>query len=123
MTILTFWIEGEPVPKARARTVKTRTGKVVSFTPARTARWENTVRLVAQSACSAVRWKPTKSWYEIDMVVHRARASGDADNFAKAIGDALNGIAYPDDGSVRRLQVTILDTDKVGAQVTIWRAP
>lgn len=121
MRVLTFWVAGSPVPKARARTVRTRSGKVVSFTPKRTARWEAVVRLVAQAACTAVRWRPEPAAYEVELTVHRSRRAGDADNFAKAIGDALNGVAYPDDRSVRRLAVSLVDGQGEGVMVRISR--
>ncbi len=121
--VLKFWVGGVPVPKARARTVRTKTGKVVSFTPKRTARWENAVRLVAQSACSAVGWKPTEGAYEVTIQVYPARRAGDADNFAKAITDACNGVIYPDDRCIRKLTVERCDVGvALGARVTISRS-
>jgi Holliday junction resolvase RusA-like endonuclease len=120
--VLTFWVDGVPVPKGRPRTVRTKTGKVVTFTPKRTARWESVVRLVAQAACSAVRWKPTPGAYEVRIEVFPARRAGDADNFGKAIADAMNGIVYPDDGSVRRIDVTRQDVGvALGAMVRVTR--
>jgi Holliday junction resolvase RusA-like endonuclease len=120
--VLTFWVEGVPVPKARARTVRTKTGKVVSFTPKRTARWENVVRLVAQAACSAAGWKPTAGAYEVSIQVYPARRAGDADNFGKAITDAMNAVCYPDDKSIRKLTVERCDVGvALGAMVRIAR--
>lgn len=122
MKVLTFWVPGTPVPKARARTVRTKTGKPITFTPKRTAQWESVVRLVAQAACSAARWRPEPGAYEVDLTVHRAARRGDADNFAKAIGDALNGVTYPDDRSVRRLAVALVDGQGAGVMVRVTRA-
>lgn len=119
---LTFWVDGVPVPKARARTVRTKSGKPVSFTPPRTARWERLVGLVAQAACSAVRWRPEPGSYAVTLVVHRARRSGDADNFAKAACDACNGIVWPDDRMVRRVSVEVVDGQGTGMRVSVERA-
>lgn len=122
MTVLAFWVDGIPVPKARARTVRTKTGKVVSFTPKRTRDWENLVRLIAQSACSAAGWKPTAASYEVAIEVYPARNRGDSDNFAKAITDAMNGVVYPDDRSIRKLTVERRDVGvALGVMVRVTR--
>jgi len=121
LATLTFWVDGVPVPKARARTVRVK-GKPITFTPRRTARWEACVRLMALSACSAALWKPLAGRYEVDIEVHRKSRRGDADNFAKAICDAMNGVAYPDDRSVMRLGVSLVDGDGVGARVRVRRS-
>lgn len=120
--VLQFWVSGCPVPKARARTVRTRSGKVVSFTPARTARWEGVVRLVAQAACSAAGWKPKPGAYEVALEVYPARRAGDADNFAKAVTDAMNGVVYPDDASIAKLAVERRDVGvALGVMVRVMR--
>jgi Holliday junction resolvase RusA-like endonuclease len=121
---LAFWVDGVPVPKQRARTVRTKTGKVVSFTPKRTARWENVVRLVAQAECSAAKWKPSPGAYDVTIEVYPARRAGDADNFAKAVTDAMNGVVYPDDRSIRKLTVERRDVGvALGVLVRVSRGP
>lgn len=119
--VLVFWVEGTPVPKARARTVRTKTGRVVSFTPKRTAAWEQRVKLVAQSACSAVRWRPERGAYSVEIVVHRARRAGDGDNFLKAAKDALNGVCWPDDRMVMTSTVKLIDGEGSGMRVRVTR--
>jgi Holliday junction resolvase RusA-like endonuclease len=122
--VLSFWVDGIPRPKGRPRTVRTKSGKVVTYTPGPTRRWESVVRLTAQAACSAVRWRPTPGVYEVSIEVYPARgARGDADNYAKAILDAMNGAVYPDDRSVRRLEVDRCDVGvALGAMVKVTRA-
>jgi len=123
MRVLQFWVEGCPVPKQRARTVRSKSGKVVSFTPKRTARWESVVRLVAQAACSAAGWKPTAAAYEVEIKVYPARRAGDSDNFAKAVTDAMNGVVYPDDRAIRKLTVERCDVGvALGVMVRVSRA-
>lgn len=121
MNVLTFWVDGRPVPKERARTIRTKGGKYRTFTPPRTAAWEQRVRLVAQAACSAVRWRPVPARYEVDVTVYRARRAGDGDNFLKAAKDALNGVVWPDDGMVIRSTVGIVDGEGTGMQVRVTR--
>lgn len=123
MSTLTFWVEGRPVPKERPRTVrvKGKSGKSVTFTPKRTSEWENLVRLVAQSACSLVKWKPEPGRYVVELEVHRAIRAGDADNHAKSLTDAMNGVVYPDDASIVGLHVALVDGEKPGARVRVTR--
>ncbi len=122
MKVLTFWVEGTPVPKGRPRTffVKGRT-KPVTTTPPRSRAWEAAVRLFAQAACSASGWRPEPGRYALGLTVHRSRKAGDADNYAKSIGDALNGVVYPDDRSVMELRVTLVDDDKAGVFVSVTK--
>lgn len=122
MKVLVFWVDGCPVPKARARTVRTKSGKVASFTPKRTRDWETRVRLVAQSACSAAGWKPSEAAYEVSIEVYPAARRGDSDNFAKAVTDAMNGVVYPDDRSIRKLTVERRDVGvALGVMVRVSR--
>lgn len=121
MSVLTFWVDGRPVAKERARTVRTKHGKHRTFTPSRTAAWEARVRLVAQAACSAVRWKPETTAYRVAITVHRARRAGDADNFLKAAKDALNGVVWPDDRMVTVASVELVDGQGEGMRVRVTR--
>ena len=50
-----------------------------------------------------------------------SRAYGDADNLAKAILDALNGLAYKDDSQIVRLTVEKYQ-DKVNQRVEVFIA-
>lgn len=121
MRVLTFWVDGRPVPKERARTVRTKHGKHRTFTPPRTEAWETRVRLVAQAACSAARWKPAPGSYSVEVTVHRARKAGDGDNFGKACLDACNGIIWPDDRHVMQVTVRLVDGQGQGMQVRVTR--
>jgi Holliday junction resolvase RusA-like endonuclease len=107
--VLTFWVSGIPVPKERARTVRLKSGRMHTFTPGRTAAWEQRVGLVAQSACSAAGWKPAKGSYGVEVDVYRARRAGDADNYLKAVKDALNAIVWPDDRMVKTATARLVD--------------
>lgn len=123
MRVLTFWVDGCPVPKQRARTVRTKTGKVVSFTPKRTARWEGLVRLAAQAACSACGWQPTRGFYDVTLTIYPARRTGDVDNHAKSVLDAMNAVVFPDDSSIRKLTVQREDVGVgLGVMVRVTRS-
>jgi Holliday junction resolvase RusA-like endonuclease len=119
--LLTVHIPGVPVPKARARVV-VRGGKARSYTPDSTAAYEEQVRRCARQVMHMLPpwidcplrldidvWLPIPASWSAD---RRKAASGhyhanrpDADNIAKAISDALNGIAYGDDGQIAELMI------------------
>lgn len=119
--VLVFWVDGRPVPKERARTVRSPYGKHHTFTPKRTVAWEQTIRAHAMRAIAQAEWRPTAARYEIDIEVHRAARRGDADNFLKAAKDALNGVIWPDDRMVAKASVTLVDGQDVGMRVRVTR--
>lgn len=112
--MMRFIVPGQPVGKARARTVLNR-GKVHSFTPAKTANFENLVRLeftekypghvpVEGPISMTIRayFEPPKymkfKTVPAEQTPHAKRP--DADNVYKAVADGLNGIAYRDDSQI-----------------------
>ena len=115
--IVKFVIPGDPVAKGRPRSF-VRNGRVSCYTPEKTARYENLVRVVAQQAMGSsppiegavslviraflaipVSWSLKKQ---------RAAALGeitptkrpDLDNIVKAIKDGANGVTWRDDSQV-----------------------
>lgn len=121
MKVLTFWVDGCPVPKGRPRTFMLK-GRPITTTPTRTRKWETIVRLTAQAACSAAKWVPIAGDYEVTIEVYPARRAGDADNFGKAVTDAMNGVVYPDDKSISKLTVARKDVGvALGVMVKIAR--
>lgn len=116
-TTITFTIPGEPVAKGRARSF-VRNGHVAHYTPEKTARYENLVKLAAQQAMGektpaegavalivrAFMGIPT-SWSQKKQ---RAAALGeitptkrpDLDNIVKAVKDGANGVTWKDDSQV-----------------------
>ncbi len=120
MAVVTFTVLGEPQGKARARTVRNKaTGKTMSFTPARTASYENLVRLEyhAQTGGKFLFPDDKPVYVLIDMFMQAPKTSKkksgqmlahllrpirkvDWDNCGKIICDSLNGIAYKDDKQV-----------------------
>lgn len=119
--VLTFWVDGRPVPKRRSRTVRTKFGKSRTITPKVTKSWERTIAVHALKAIVGSSWRPTPARYEIDIVVHRARRQGDADNFLKSAKDALNQIVWPDDRMVTRANVEMVDGQGQGMMVRVTR--
>ena len=102
----TFTVERRPVAKGRPRLG--RRGRV--FTPERT--------LIAEALIAEDYRKLGGPFYECPVSIeavftpestritltplgdHTSKLRGDTDNYLKLVGDALNGVAYPDDKAV-----------------------
>ncbi len=117
LNVITFTIPGQPIAKGRARSF-VRNGNIAHYTPEKTARYENLVRLAAQQAMGeqtpvesavvlivrAFLSIPT-SW---SLKKQQAAAIGeitptkrpDLDNIIKAIKDGANGVTWKDDSQV-----------------------
>lgn len=98
-----FEVKGDPVPKARARTVR-KGGRTWSFTPKRVAAWEKVVKAEAAKHFD----QPLTGPIQVSMIFHMDRPKSrrkdvwvpttpDLDNLEKAVLDAMNGVAYEDD--------------------------
>ena len=114
-------IPGEPVGKGRPRF--TKNGH--SFTPEKTVNYENLVKLTFKSdypnaepvAKDVPLAADITAWYRVPASVSRKKQEAmlankllptkkpDTDNIAKAILDALNGLAYYDDAQIVELPV------------------
>ena len=103
---VSFTVVGDPVPKARARTVR-KGGRTWSFTPKKVAVWEKVVKEEASkyfpepfngpvALALAFYMKRPKSRKKDNYVM----TTPDLDNLEKAFLDGLNGVAYGDDKQV-----------------------
>ncbi|MBR3171941.1 MAG: RusA family crossover junction endodeoxyribonuclease [Lachnospiraceae bacterium] len=142
--MITFSVPGPPQGKARARTVRTKKGDSVSFTPARTEYYEyrilnaflfeagNPKELVfAKGVPVRIRitayYKPAARTTKKDMIKIQngekfPTRKPDADNIVKAVLDALNGSAYYDDAQVIEITVRKLFSFDEGLTVTVGAA-
>lgn len=119
---LVFEIPGEAVPKARPRVVNMN-GRSRTFTPEKTKNFENLVKLMYVSQhrneklegpvsasihvfCAVPKSASKKNRTSWLMGRHPVTKRPDLDNLAKAVLDALNGIAYDDDSQVAELYIT-----------------
>lgn len=117
MRMIRFTVPGEPVGKGRPRVVRNG-GTTRTYTPERTASYENLVKIeferaqakgygagvalmmqiiayYAPAASDSKRRKAAKLNGDI-----RPTKKPDADNILKVIADALNGLAYDDDAQI-----------------------
>ena len=118
-----FTVPGEPVAKGRARSYK-RGNFIQHVTPEKTVLYENLIKMIALEAMNGAR--PLEGAISLRIQAHfpiaaswskkkkeeaitgrlKATKKPDADNIAKIVGDALNGIAFADDSAVTHLIVT-----------------
>ena len=133
-----FFVPGAPVGKGRPRAARRGAG-VVMFTPEKTAGYEALVAATASNAMRAeagplftgpleavleMRFPVPASWSK----AKRARALAgvewhtskpDADNVAKAILDACNGVVFRDDSQIVILIATKAFSEEPGVRVVI----
>ena len=131
-----FFVPGTPVGKGRPRAARRGAG-VVMFTPGKTADYESLVAATAGNAMRAhqlldgplnavleMRFPVPASWSK----AKRARALAgvewhtskpDADNVAKAILDACNGVVFRDDSQIVILIATKAFSEEPGVRVVI----
>lgn len=115
-----FEIPGPPVAKGRPR-FRAAGGKVHTYTPEKTAEYENLVKLSYMDQVGAKLTGQIAAILYVYFPIpkaeskkrHKLMADGeimhtkrpDADNIAKTVLDALNGIAFDDDSQVWKLLV------------------
>ena len=140
MRKIEFFVPGAPVGKGRPRAARRGAG-VVMFTPGKTADYEALVAATAAAALAGdavahrmldgpleavleMRFPVPVSWSK----AKRARALAgaewhtskpDADNVAKAILDACNGVVFRDDAQVVMLIATKAFSEEPGVRVMI----
>ena len=115
-----FMVLGAPKGKERPRAAKLRDRTIV-YTPKKTKDYEREIATAYRTQCRGIFSGAVAieihAYYEIpksasrkrglDMVSDRERPTKkpDVDNIAKAVCDALNGVAYKDDSQVVDLTV------------------
>lgn len=125
---VSFFVSGDPVPKARPRFAVTRNGRHVAYTPKGSAAWEKAITVVA----TAVRMRGEIPWplkspgpYGCHIIIRsNKKRRSDLDNFCKSCLDAMNGIVYDDDSSIDELYARfepIEDEADCGAWIRVWR--
>lgn len=136
MMMLQFSIPITPVPKGRPRLSRFGT-----YTPEKTKRFENDVRLLVKSLIG--NQQPLETPIEVFLYFRlpvpqsyskkRTEAclsgsekpilkNGDLDNYAKAVLDAFNGLVYKDDCQIVELHLTKVYDVKEGIDCLIKEA-
>lgn len=102
---LRFFVPSNPIPKARPRT-----GKGHAYTPDRTKDYESLVKQWASIAIAEQGYTMPSKDTSLLLLIHFYREDkrgADLDNLQKAIWDALNKLAYPDDKQVEAAIATV----------------
>ena len=98
---LSFWIDGEAVPKQSFRV-----GKGGGYTPARVKAWQAQVAAAAQMRMIELGLEPLTETVRISLIFilpnYRPK---DSDNLSKAVLDGMNGIVFEDDHQCYDLRV------------------
>jgi Holliday junction resolvase RusA-like endonuclease len=128
--MIQFTVFGCPVGKGRPK-FSTFNGHATAYTPAKTVNYENLVRLSVQQQQKGLKPFDKDVPLQADIIAYfpipkstskkkrqmmlegkiRHTKKCDADNLAKSILDALNGIAFYDDSQVCELSVSKLYSD------------
>lgn len=135
--MITFLVEGKPQGKSRARTFyDKRVGKMRSVTPEQTKDYESLIRWSYKAAGGQYMGEKLisvdiQAFYPIPKSYSKKKAEAansgdirpttkpDLDNCAKAVLDALNGVAFYDDSQVVDLTVRKFYGERPYIKVTI----
>ena len=125
---ISFTVYGVPIPKARARTVRTKNGQSVSYTPKETEAWEQSIQgqalqyrpeqlldrpLILEATFYLLKPK-SRPKYEI-----YPDRKPDLDNLVKCLKDALEGVIYTNDSRIvkENLQKVYGDPPRVEVEI------
>lgn len=133
--MIEFVVYGDPIPKGRPRVVNGH-----AFTPTRTKKYEEQIALVYKSQYRDFKFCGCALGMDLDIYVKISKSdrkavkeakrkgeirpverTGDLDNIAKAIQDALNGVAYEDDSQIVELSCKKYYSDEPRVLVRIER--
>ena len=121
--MIAFTVPGQPVAKGRPKFAR-RGAHVVAYTPAKTASYENLVKMAASAAMRGIdpTARPVALQVTLNLQVpaswsNKRRAAAvagiicatkkpDADNVLKGIKDGCNGIVWADDAQVVDIRLT-----------------
>ena len=103
---------GNPVAKARPRTVRLKSGKSITYTPDKTVAAENAWRDIFTKSGETPFSPDTPLLFMVTFYLQRPKSAPkkrvwpvkkpDSDNYEKLVMDALNGFAYQDDSAIVR---------------------
>jgi len=134
--MIAFTVPGQPVAKGRPKFAR-RGAHVVAYTPAKTASYENLVKMAATLAMCGI--EPTASPVALSVSLNlqipaswskkrREQAAAgviaatkkpDADNVLKGIKDGCNGVVWRDDAQVVRIHLEKRYSETPSAMIKI----
>jgi Holliday junction resolvase RusA-like endonuclease len=121
-----FDVPGEPIPKARPRTV-TQGGRIMTYTDARTRRAEGVIRtcFLIEQRKAGLENQPFQGPVRVHAEFMRSTARRcDLDNLLKTVLDAVNKVAFEDDQQVVEFSAKKgINREAPGSVVTIEEMP
>lgn len=139
MNAVSFTIPGPPQGKARPRVVRAKSGISLTYTPDKTVRYEELVRIRYKSAAQGFRFPDDAqigiqitAWYPVpkskSKKIKAAMLAGamlptkkpDCDNIVKIVCDALNDFAYKDDQQITLAQIRKRYAEMPKVDVKMW---
>ena len=134
--MLTFKVDGVPVPKGRARYVR-RGNHISTYTPEKTRTYETLIKDAARQAMgvSEPLDTPVSLYLYIRVPIPtsatkkrlQAIADGsekptkkpDASNVLKSVEDGMNGVVYKDDSQIVNIHVTKVFSSEPGVDICV----
>jgi len=134
--MVTFKVDGVPVPKGRARYVR-RGNHISTYTPEKTRTYETLIKDAARQAMgvSEALQTPVSLYLYIRVPIPasatkkrlQAIADGsekptkkpDASNVLKSVEDGMNGVVYKDDSQIVNIHVTKVYSSEPGVDICV----
>ena len=134
--MVTFKVDGVPVPKGRARYVR-RGNHISTYTPEKTRTYETLIKDAARQAMGAS--EPLETPVSLYLYIRvpipasatkkrlQAIADGsekptkkpDASNVLKSVEDGMNGVVYKDDSQIVNIHVTKVYSSEPGVDICV----
>lgn len=134
--MITFKVDGVPVPKGRARYVR-RGNHISTYTPEKTRTYETLIKDAARQAMGVS--EPLETPVSLYLYIRvpipasatkkrlQAIADGsekptkkpDASNVLKSVEDGMNGVVYKDDSQIVNIHVTKVYSSEPGVDICV----
>ena len=134
--MVTFKVDGVPVPKGRARYVR-RGNHISTYTPEKTRNYETLIKDAARQAMGGS--EPLETPVSLYLYIRvpipasatkkrlQAIADGsekpikkpDASNILKSVEDGMNGVVYKDDSQIINIHVTKVFSSEPGVDICV----
>ena len=134
--MVTFKVDGVPVPKGRARYVR-RGNHISTYTPEKTRTYETLIKDAARQAMGVS--EPLETPVSLYLYIRvpipasatkkrlQAIADGsekptkkpDASNVLKSVEDGMNGVVYKDDSQIVNIHVTKVFSSEPGVDICV----
>ena len=114
---VSFYVDGDPIPKQSFRVIEKRSGKIHGYADPRVLAWQKAIGTIASTRIDKLLTGKIKVIMEFYLSNNRVV---DLDNLCKAVLDGLKGIAFKDDNQVIKLELSKqVDKENPGVRIFI----